>query len=247
MSWTPEAWKSWGARLKTDWTETLEAAWTDIRNAAGAEIEADPEGAARDAAAFHDKLFGGSDAPGGPGIWYNIGYQWAKEKELGPERSAFLYEQVAVQLRAKGHDVTAAELTGDAASKRAQEMTLGFLKDAKLQLPAGSQTPGFVPLLIAGVLVVGFVGACWARVRMAQANVELDRTALSRESLARVDQASKEGRKLDGATVAAIVGAAAAPNQNQDNGSGGGGLGLVAVLGLGAVVAGGAFLLTRRS
>ena len=247
MSWTPEAWKSWGDQLKTNWNDTLQAAWTDIRNAVGPEIEADPKGAERDVAAFHDKLFGGPDAPGGPGIWYNIGYQWAKEKELGPERSAFLYEQVAVQLRAKGHDVTAADLTGDAAAKRAQEMSLGFLKDAKLEVPQ-SATPGFLPILVAGVLIIGFVGACWARVRMAQANVELDRTALSRESLARVDQASKEGRKLDGPTVAAIVGAAAAPNQEQGGGSGGGaGLGLMAVLGLGAVVAGGAFLLSRRS
>ena len=237
--WTPEAWAGWAKSLRENWSQSLSDAWEDTQRAIGAEVQAAPTDAQARAEKMHRDLFATSDDPGGPGIWWNIGYQWGLERQLAPDNPERLYQGLAQKL-----GVPASELTGDAAARRAQVLTLGLLKGATPK--SGSQLPGFVPLIIGGMIVLSFGAACWAWVRHEQAQVELDRTALSREALQAQVEASKDGRQLDTAAVAKIVGAAAAPQPSGSGAAGGGSGTLLMVGGVVVIVGLGAFLYGKR-
>lgn len=242
--WTREAWEKYTGSLKAKWSQALADAWDDTQRAVGPDVQASPDEAARVAEKMHRDLFATDTDPGGPGIWWNIGYQWAIESQLAPNNPESLYADLAKRL-----GVPAADLTASAAARRADVLTMGLLKDGKPNQTLSSGKTGFVPLIVGGLIVLSFGAACWAWVRGKQAEVELDRTSLSREALQAQVDASKDGRQLDTNAVAKIVGAAAPPASGASGTPGaGGGSSTLLMLGGGVILlAAGAFLFSRRS
>lgn len=252
--WTQESWATWTGRLKRDWSQALADAWEDTQRAVGADVQASPDEAARLAEKMHRDLFATDTDPGGPGIWWNISLQWSEEARLlGKEKASEVRLEDAERLYAglsQRLGVPAADLTGDAAMRRAGVLTLGLLKGSQPNQELEPEArPGFAPLIIGG-LVLSFGAACWAWVRGKQAEVELDRIALSREALQALKEDATRSGKLDTDAVARVVGSAAAPPSSGASGvaGAGGGSGTLLMVGGAVVLVGlGAYLFSRRS
>ena len=237
---SPSDWANWAKQRAENWTQALSDALDDVRRAVSGAVEADPEEAQRRTQVMYDALFAGPDAPV-PGLWARVGWLWAVERELGPEKAAALYEGMAEALRRAGQaDARAEDLTGDALAHRAHDLTLAFIKDADYKAPAGSDAPGFAPIVVGGILVVGFLGACWAWVRSEQAKVELARTDNVRAGIEFYKSESAAGRTPSIDALAALMSGNAPPKPAPliDTGGGGswmvvGALGFAALLGVG--------------